>query len=78
MIPKNEESYELQATVAKIQKDNTASSLKTSNAKVGNENSNFQRTMVGQGIFELHENGQQRVEFCIENGVVITGTIFQH
>lgn len=47
-------------------------------AKVGNENTNFVRTMGGKSISERNENGQRLVDFCSENGMVTTGTLFQN
>ena len=46
------------------------------NARAGNKNTTFERTVGENGIGEEDENGQQLVEFCSEHGMVIT--LFHH
>ena len=48
------------------------------NAKVGNDNENYEQVMGKQGIGTRNENGSQLCEMCDMNDLVITGTIFPH
>ena len=74
-----DEFYEqLQAAKDKIPKQNLCIIMGDFNAKVGSDNTTLERTMGRNGIGDRNENGQQLVEFCSENGMVITGTIFNH
>ena len=46
------------------------------NAKVGSENSNCERAMGKHGCGMMNDNGERRVDFCLNNNRVIGGTIF--
>nr|XP_054755300.1 craniofacial development protein 2-like [Lytechinus pictus] len=48
------------------------------NAKVGNNNTSYDRAMGKYGCGVMNENGERLVEFCSINNLVIGGTLFQH
>ena len=73
-----DEFYEqLQAVKDKIPKHNLCIIMGDFNAKVGRDNTAFERTVGRNGMGDKDENGQL-VEFCSNNGMVLTGTIFHH
>ncbi|XP_012943709.1 uncharacterized protein LOC101861615 [Aplysia californica] len=48
------------------------------NAKVGEDNTNYERTMGQHGTGTRNENGERLVDFCALNNLVIGGTLFPH
>ena len=48
------------------------------NAKVGNTNEHFERTMGKEGLGEMNDNGNRLAEYCSENDLIITGTCYKH
>ena len=48
------------------------------NAKVGGDNEGFEGCIGREGMGERNGNGQRFAELCMENGMVIGGTVFQH
>ena len=48
------------------------------NAKVGQENKNYDRVMGKQGLGQRNDNGERLCELCDMNELVITGTLFPH
>ena len=48
------------------------------NAKVGNQNENYERVMGKHGLGERNNNGERLCEICDMNELVITGTLFPH
>ena len=48
------------------------------NAKVGAENTGYETCMGEEGVGNRNDNGQRFADTCLENGLVIGGTIFQH
>lgn len=48
------------------------------NAKVGSDNSGYERLIGHHGKGEMNENGQLFTDFCAENNLVIGGTLFPH
>ncbi|XP_039403554.1 uncharacterized protein LOC120409474, partial [Mauremys reevesii] len=48
------------------------------NAEVGSNNDEYEACMGREGVGERNDNGQRFVDLCLENGLVIGGTIFQH
>ena len=48
------------------------------NAKVGNQNENYERVMGKHGLGEKNNNWERLCELCDMNELVITGTLFPH
>lgn len=48
------------------------------NAKVGSNIRPWRRVLGHHGIGDMNNNGQRLVEFCAENDMVVSGTLFQH
>ena len=64
-----EQFYEqIQVAKDKIPKHNLCSIMGDFNAKVGSDNTTFERTMGRNRMGDRNENGQQLVKFCSEYG----------
>ena len=48
------------------------------NAKVGQDRHGYEVAMGHEGIGDRNENGSRLLECCVDNELVVTGTIFQH
>lgn len=48
------------------------------NAKVGNDNTGFERVMGRHGLGLMNENGELFANYCANNNLVIGGTLFPH
>ena len=48
------------------------------NAKVGSDNTGYERMMGKHGLGMQNDNGERLCEFCQLNGLVITGMLFPH
>ena len=48
------------------------------NAKVGEDDTGYECCMGREGVGDMNDNGQRYADMCMENGLVIGGTIFQH
>jgi len=48
------------------------------NAKVGQDNTDYERVMGKHGVGIRNDNGERLVEFCAMNNLVIGGTLFPH
>ena len=48
------------------------------NAKIGSNNANREEVMGKFGVEVMNDNGERLCDFCIANGLVITGTLFLH
>jgi hypothetical protein len=48
------------------------------NAKTGKDNSGKERIMGKEGLVQCNENGGLFTYFCLENELVIGGSIFKH
>ena len=48
------------------------------NAKVGSDSVGYESCMGREGVGERNDNGRRFADMCLENGLVIGGTIFQH
>lgn len=68
----------LQETLDKCNKNDIIIVMGYLIAKVGSDNSGFDRMMGVQGLGSQNENGEWLCEFCHTNGMVITGMLFPH
>ena len=76
---KKEEFYTILQTAMKDKKEREITILMGDmNAKVGGNNSGYERIMGQHGKGDMNENGQLFVDFCAENNMVVGGTIFPH
>lgn len=74
-----EDWYEqLQAAVSKDPQHDLLLLIGDLNAKVGTDNSNYERAMGRHGCGERNNNGERPADFCMSNSLVIGGTIFPH
>ena len=48
------------------------------NAKVGSDNIGFEHCIGKHGLGTRNDNGERFLDFCVENDLVIGGTIFKH
>lgn len=48
------------------------------NANVGEDNKGIEGIMLKHGLGNINDNGKRLCEFCLMNGLVITGTCFPH
>ena len=48
------------------------------NAKVGSDNAGYESCMGKEGVGDRNNNGERFADMCLENGLVIGGTVFQH
>lgn len=69
---------ELQAAIRKVPVHDVLLVMGDMNAKVGSDNTNFERGMGKHGCGIMNDNGRRFAEFCLENDCVIGGTIFPH
>lgn len=67
---------QLQAEMEKIPKHDVRIVMGDLNAKVGDDNAGFERTMGKHGCGSINNNGERFIEFCAENDMVIGGTLF--
>lgn len=69
---------ELQETLDGCNRNDITIIMGDLNAKVGSDNSGYERSMGVHGLGMQNENGERLCEFCQINGLVITGTLFPH
>ena len=69
---------ELQETLDECNKNDIVIVMGDLNAKVGWDNTGYERTMGSHGVGTRNENGERLCDFCPLNGLVITGTLFPH
>ena len=69
---------ELQSAIRRVPAHDVLLVMGDMNAKVGNDNTNFERCMGKHGCGVMNENGRRFAVFCLENDCVIGGTIFPH
>ena len=48
------------------------------NARVGEENTGIERAMGTEGFRCINNNGKRLSDQCVENNLVIGGTLFKH
>ena len=69
---------QLQETIDSSPKRDIIMILGDLNAKVGTNNQNRELNMGKHGTGEMNENGELFADFCVQNDLVIGGTIFKH
>ena len=75
---KNSFYQELQDVLDSCNRNDILIVLGDFNAKVGDNNNGYERTMGIHGLGIQNDNGERLCEFCQLNGLVITGTLFPH
>lgn len=68
----------LQATIDKAKANDLVLVMGDMNAKVGSRNDNYKPIMGTQGLGDMNDNGQLFADFCLENDLVIGGSLFPH
>ncbi|XP_071145171.1 craniofacial development protein 2-like [Mytilus edulis] len=68
----------LQTQIVKTPQHDVLLIIGDQNAKVGNDNSQHERSMGREGLGIMNENGERLADFCSTNGLVIGGTLFKH
>ena len=48
------------------------------NAKIGSDNSGYEKVMGRQGLGKMNENGEMLADFCAFNNMIIGGSVFPH
>ena len=69
---------QLQRAVSQVPKHDLLMIIGDLNAKVGSQNTNWERSMGKHGCGTMNDNGERLVDFCLDNNFVIGGTIFPH
>ena len=70
--------HQLQTEVEKTPRHDLLVIMGDLNAKVGNDNTDYERVMGKHGMGTRNDNGERLVEFCAMNNLVIGGTLFTH
>jgi hypothetical protein len=68
---------QLQATVEAVPKKDLLIVMGDVHAKIGKDNSGKERIMGQEGLGQCNENGELFTDFCLENKLVIRGSIFK-
>ena len=68
----------LQSQINKTPQDDVLLVIRNQNAKVGNDNSQYKRSMGKEDTSKMNENGGKLANICSTNGLVIGGTLFKH
>ena len=69
---------QLQLAISKTPRHDMLFVMGDMNAKVGADNTNREKAMGKQGCGSINENGERLVNFCLNNGLIIGGTVFPH
>ena len=69
---------QLQAELEKLPRHDMLVITGNLNAKVGSDNSSYDREMGKEGCGTMNENGERLAELCATYNLVIGGTIFPH
>ena len=77
-VAKDEFYEQLQAELNNIPGHDMRIIMGDMNAKVGMDNTGYDRTMGKHGCGTMNENGERLVEICSTNDFVIGGTLFPH
>lgn len=70
--------HQLQSEVEKAPRHDLLVIMGDLNAKVGNDNTDYERVMGKHGLGTRNDNGERLVDFCAMNNLVIGGTLFTH
>ncbi|XP_062592881.1 craniofacial development protein 2-like [Saccostrea cucullata] len=74
-----DEFYEqLQMVVSKVPQHDMLLIMGDLNAKVGNDNTDCEKSMGKHGCGIKNDNGERFIDFCLNNNQTIGGTIFPH
>ncbi|GFR98318.1 craniofacial development protein 2 [Elysia marginata] len=68
----------LQEVMDKLPKKDINILMGDANAKIGRENTGYDRIMGSHGLGEMNDNGERFANFCLFNKMVIGGSIFPH
>ncbi|GFR70255.1 craniofacial development protein 2 [Elysia marginata] len=68
----------LQEVMDKLPKKDINILMGDANAKIGRENTGYDRIMGSHGLGEMNDNGERFANFCLFNKMVIGGPIFPH
>ncbi|GFR61508.1 endonuclease-reverse transcriptase [Elysia marginata] len=68
----------LQEVMDKLPKKDINILMGDANAKIGRENTGYDRIMGSHGLGEMNDNGKRFANFCLFNKMVIEGSIFPH
>ncbi len=69
---------QLQSAISKVPQHDMLLVIGDMNAKVGADNSDCEGTMGSHGCGDINDNGERLVDLCMNNNLVIGGTIFPH
>ena len=69
---------QLQSEIVKTPQHDTIIVIGDFNAKVGQDNENFENSMGNHGCVTMNENGEMLANFSSYNNLVIGGTMFPH
>ncbi|XP_048743177.2 craniofacial development protein 2-like [Ostrea edulis] len=69
---------QLQMVVSKVPQHDMLLMMGDLNAKVGADNTDCERSMGKHGCGIRNDNGERLIDFCLNNNLVIGGTIFPH
>jgi hypothetical protein len=69
---------QLQAVMQGVSRKDIAIVMGDFNAKVGEANTGYESIMGKHGVGAMNENGEIFADFCLDNDIVIGGTVFAH
>ena len=69
---------DLQRVINKVPPHDVLIVMGDLNAKVGRDNTGYERNMGKFGRGERNENGEKFLDFCVNNDLAIGGTLFNH
>ena len=68
----------LERTVSKVPRHDMLMIMGDLNAKVGSDNTHYERAIGKQGCGVMNDNGERLVNFCMDNNLFVGGTFFHH
>ena len=68
----------LNNVIEKIPKHDITIVMGDMNAKIGNDNMGVESIMGTHAMGNINNNGERLLEFCLMNGMLIGGSLFQH